>query len=173
MNFEIESTLQHRFPGLHVVLKHVSSVKVKKSSDELQKVKEEVCKKVKEKYTIEFLKDVPIFRAYRDFFWKVGVDPTKTRPAAEALIRRIVAGKPIPTINNVVDSYNLASIQSGVALAAFDSKVLHGDLLMREADNMQGNVSLFFLIPVNSPFHVPVFISSSMISREICGSGTH
>ena len=134
MNFEIESTLKDRFPGLNVLLGHISEVTVKKSSEELQKVKADVCKQVQEKYTIEFLKDVPIFRAYRDFFWKVGVDPTKIRPAAEALIRRIVAGKPIPTINNVVDSYNLASIQSGVALAAFDSAVLQGDLLMRTAD---------------------------------------
>ncbi len=134
MNFEIESTLKDRFPGLNVVLGHVSNVNVRKSSNELQKVKEDICKQVKKKYTIEFLKDVPIFRAYRDFFWKVGVDPTKIRPAAEALIRRIVAGKSIPVINNVVDSYNLVSIQSEVALAVFDLEALQGDLLMRTAD---------------------------------------
>jgi len=66
-------------------------------------------------------------------FWKVGIDPTKIRPAAEALVRRILAGKPLPTINNVVDSYNLASIKTEVALAAFNVDELKGGLMMRTA----------------------------------------
>jgi DNA/RNA-binding domain of Phe-tRNA-synthetase-like protein len=88
---------------------------------------------VKSKYTLESLKDVQIFRAYRDFFWRAGIDPTKVRPAAEALIRRILANKQIPTINTLVDAYNLASIKTGVALAAFDRKELQGTLSMRAA----------------------------------------
>ncbi|HXX72278.1 MAG TPA: phenylalanine--tRNA ligase beta subunit-related protein, partial [Candidatus Acidoferrales bacterium] len=58
---------------------------------------------------------------------------TKIRPAAEALVRRILAGKPLPTINNVVDSYNLASIKTEVALAAFNVDELKGSLMMRTA----------------------------------------
>jgi DNA/RNA-binding domain of Phe-tRNA-synthetase-like protein len=77
---------------------------------------------------------VQIFRAYRDFFWRAGIDPTKVRPAAEALIRRILANKQIPTINTLVDAYNLASIKTGVALAAFDLKELQGTLSMRAAE---------------------------------------
>jgi DNA/RNA-binding domain of Phe-tRNA-synthetase-like protein len=83
---------------------------------------------------LESLKNVSIFRVYRNFFWKVGIDPTKIRPAAEALVRRILASKPIPTINNVVDSYNLASIKTEVALAAFNRDELSGELLMRTAE---------------------------------------
>ena len=33
--------------------------------------------------SLEQVKDIPILRAYRDFYWKVGTDPTKTRPAGE------------------------------------------------------------------------------------------
>ncbi|MGC8962010.1 MAG: B3/B4 domain-containing protein, partial [Candidatus Bathyarchaeia archaeon] len=79
------------------------------------------------------MKDEPIFRAYRDFFWKIGVDPTKVRPAAEALVRRALLGKPIPTINTLVDAYNLASMETGIALAAFDRNKISGDLVMRYA----------------------------------------
>ncbi|MDH5664470.1 MAG: phenylalanine--tRNA ligase beta subunit-related protein, partial [Candidatus Bathyarchaeota archaeon] len=73
------------------------------------------------------------FRAYRDFFWRVGIDPTKNRPAAEALIRRVLGGKVIPNINTLVDAYNLASIKTEIALAAFDADRLKGGLLMRFA----------------------------------------
>jgi DNA/RNA-binding domain of Phe-tRNA-synthetase-like protein len=72
-------------------------------------------------------------RKYRDFFWKIDIDPTKIRPASEALIRRILQGKQIPQINTGVDAYNLASIKSGVPLAAFDSGTLRGELSMRFA----------------------------------------
>ena len=64
-----------------------------------------------------------------------GIDPTKIRPAAEALVRRILAGTPIPRINNVVDSYNLASIKTEVALVAFNRDELRGGLLMRSAES--------------------------------------
>ena len=65
------------------------------------------------------------------FFWKIGVDPTKVRPAGEALIRRVLRGNSIPRINPIVDAYNLSSIETGVALAAFDENLIRGDLTMR------------------------------------------
>lgn len=61
------------------------------------------------------------------------MDPTKNRPAAEALIRRILGGGSIPTINTLVDSYNLASIETEIALAAFDAGKVKGELLMHSS----------------------------------------
>jgi DNA/RNA-binding domain of Phe-tRNA-synthetase-like protein len=135
MILEIEPSLKVRFPGLQVIVEYVDGVRVEDSGTELQKFREGVCEEVKRKYSLESLKDICIFRSYRDFFWKVGIDPTKIRPAAEALVRRILAGKPIPMINNVVDSYNLASIKTEVALAAFNRDELKGRLLMRTAES--------------------------------------
>jgi len=135
MILETEPGLRERFAGLQVVVEYVDGVRVEESGAELQEFKESLCREVKRKYSLESLKDVSIFRTYRDFFWKVGIDPTKIRPAAEALVRRILADKPIPTINNVVDSYNLASIKTEVALAAFNRDELRGGLLMRTAES--------------------------------------
>ena len=133
MLLEIEPGLKERFPGLQVRVQYADGVTVEGTTKELQEFKEAVCAEVKRKYTLDSVKDVAIFRSYRDFFWKIGIDPTKIRPAAEALVRRILAGKPLPTINNVVDSYNLASIQTEVALAAFNREQLKKNLLMRIA----------------------------------------
>lgn len=109
-----------------------------------------VCAEVKRKYSLEALKDVSIFRLYRDFFWRVGIDPTKIRPAAEALVRRILGGKPLPMINNVVDSYNLASIKTEVAWAAFNRDELKGSLLMRAA----GSGERFLGIGMDQPMEL-------------------
>ena len=61
------------------------------------------------------------------------MDPTKTRPAAEALTRRIAGNKPFPRVNSLVDAYNLASVKTEIAIAAFDRDKLNGNLLMRFA----------------------------------------
>lgn len=82
---------------------------------------------------LEALKDDPILRAYRDFFWKAGIDPTKTRPASEALIRRILRGNQLPAINSFVDALNIASVETRIAFAAFDADRLAGRLELRLA----------------------------------------
>jgi DNA/RNA-binding domain of Phe-tRNA-synthetase-like protein len=130
----IDRSVSGRFPDLDVVVRCVRGVKVKPFDEELERLKQEVCSQVRRRYTLEGLKDIPTIRAYRDFFWRIGIDPTKNRPASEALIRRILAGKPLPTINTLVDAYNLASILSEVALAAFDEDKLQSkEVVMRTA----------------------------------------
>jgi len=135
MQLEFEESLKIKYPGLHALLGTIDDVKITRTAKALEELKQEILRETKSKYTLESLKDVQIFRAYRDFFWKAGIDPTKVRPAAEALIRRILANKQIPTINTLVDAYNLASIKTCIALAAFDREELNGDLFMRAAKN--------------------------------------
>jgi DNA/RNA-binding domain of Phe-tRNA-synthetase-like protein len=134
MNLKIDSKLTTRFPDLHILLLHIDGVRIQKRATELEKFKLDVAGQVRTEYSLESVKDDPTFRAYRDFFWRIKIDPTKIRPAAEALIRRILAGKTLPTINTLVDAYNLASIKSRIALATFDADKLKGDLLMRFAE---------------------------------------
>lgn len=133
MSLRISDELKGSFPRLQVLASRIMGVKVEMRSEELEGFKKEVIGRVKKEHELGSLKDFPIFRAYRDFFWKVGIDPTKNRPAGEALIRRILRDKQIPSINTLVDAYNLASIKTGIALAAFDADKLEGDLLMRFA----------------------------------------
>jgi len=134
MSLKIDSKLKTRFPDLTVLTLHIKGVHVQKRGAELEKFKVEVMRQVRNEYNLVSVKDHPTFRAYRDFFWSIKIDPTKIRPAAEALIRRILAGKTLPSINTLVDAYNLASIKSRIALATFDADRLEGDLLMRFAE---------------------------------------
>jgi DNA/RNA-binding domain of Phe-tRNA-synthetase-like protein len=134
MKVKIVNDVLQKFPDLKVLVSEVKGVKVSELDPMLEEFKEEVFAKVRSRFTLEGLKDEPVFRAYRDFFWRIGVDPTKVRPAAEALIRRVLGGRSIPRINTVVDTYNLASMTTCIALAAFDVSRLNGDIVMRFAD---------------------------------------
>lgn len=125
--------LKARFPTLRVLTARVEKVEIVRRLEELEEFKKRVIGEVRDRYNLDELKDVSIFRTYRDFFWEIGIDPTKTRPAAEALVRRVLQGKSLPTINTLVDSYNLASLSSEIPLAAFDYQTLGGELKMRFA----------------------------------------
>lgn len=134
MNLEYSEELKNRYPDLQALITLVEEVEVNEKSDELEELKKEVYQEVRSEYEIDVLKDVSTFRAYRDFFWDIDLDPTKTRPASEALVRRILQGKELPSINTLVDAYNLASVTTEVPLAAFDYRTLEGDLELRFAE---------------------------------------
>jgi DNA/RNA-binding domain of Phe-tRNA-synthetase-like protein len=134
MNLKIDSELKTAFPDLTVLTLHINGVKIQKRNTELEKFKVTLTEQVRNEYDLNTVKNHPTFRAYRDFFWSIKIDPTKIRPAAEALIRRILAGKTLPCINTLVDAYNLASIKTRIAIATFDADRLKGDLLMRFAE---------------------------------------
>ena len=137
MDIKIDVQLKTQFSDLTVLTCEVKDVKVEKQNAELEKFKDEITEKVREKYDLDSVKNLPTFRAYRDFFWRVGTDPTKNRPAAEALIRRILGGRTIPQINTLVDAYNLASIKTEIALAAFDADRLKRGLIMRFSEKRE------------------------------------
>jgi DNA/RNA-binding domain of Phe-tRNA-synthetase-like protein len=133
MLLKLNPVLQSKFPGLHATIVYIKGVKVEVEDARLEAFKSDVFRRIKARWSIDDLREHPIFRAYRDFFWKVGIDPTKTRPAAEALIRRVLRDSPIPRINTLVDAYNLASVETSIPFAAFDLGSLLGEPVMREA----------------------------------------
>jgi DNA/RNA-binding domain of Phe-tRNA-synthetase-like protein len=133
MDLIIETDLKIRFPELYALTLNIDGVNIKKRDPDLETFKVEIMTQIRDQYTLDSVKDNPTFRAYRKFFWSIGIDPTKNRPAAEALTRRVLAGKMLPCINTLVDVYNLASIKTRIALATFDADKLDGKLLMRSA----------------------------------------
>jgi DNA/RNA-binding domain of Phe-tRNA-synthetase-like protein len=134
MKIEIDPSLKRMYEGLAVHEITVEGLSIARETPELNGFKKEVANKVHEEYNLERLKDVETIRKYRDFFWRLGIDPTKIRPASEALIRRILQGKDLPNINTAVDAYNLVSIETHIAIGAFDDALLKGQLLMRMAE---------------------------------------
>jgi DNA/RNA-binding domain of Phe-tRNA-synthetase-like protein len=130
---QIDKKLNLNYPGLSARIKTISGVKVTEKENRLEEYKVEIINKIKKRWKIDDLKEDPVFSAYRDFFWRVKVDPTKNRPASEALIRRILHETPFPKVNTLVDSYNLASAESCIPFAAFDTDKIMGTPVMREA----------------------------------------
>jgi DNA/RNA-binding domain of Phe-tRNA-synthetase-like protein len=106
------------------------NVKVLKESDYLNKLKDEILKKIPSKDEIKEDKNL---EGYREIYKRNGVDPRSRLNSAEALLKRISSGKGLYSINNVVDTYNLTSIENKVAMAAYDFDQVVGEIKLRYA----------------------------------------
>jgi DNA/RNA-binding domain of Phe-tRNA-synthetase-like protein len=69
--------------------------------------------------------------AVRTMYKKVGIDPTKTRPSNEALLRRVRKGDTIPRINSAVDIVNWCSLEFQLPYGLYDAAKIRGNVTMR------------------------------------------
>ena len=58
--------------------------------------------------------------AARALYRAIGLDPTKTRPSSEALLRRVRRGESLPRINTVVDIGNWCSVEVQLPYGLYD-----------------------------------------------------
>ena len=92
--------------------------------------------------TPDSLKEIPSIAATRRVYKACGKDPSRYRPASEALIRRMLQGKELYQKDTLVDLVNLASIAYGYSIGGFDADRFVGDTLMlgigREGEPYEG-----------------------------------
>lgn len=92
--------------------------------------------------TTESLKELSGIAATRKVYRACGKDPSRYRPASEALIRRQLQSKSLYQINTLVDLINLASIAYGYSIGGFDADKFEGDTLTlgigREGEPYEG-----------------------------------
>lgn len=77
----------------------------------------------------EIARRIPIYET-RQAYKKLGKDPNRYRPSAEALCRRILKGYPLYKIDTLVDLINLVSIHTGYSIGGFDAGKIKGDLIL-------------------------------------------
>ncbi len=118
--------------GIFIAYGEVSGVEVGPTRDD--SFMNDAARELRVKYTLAKLREDPVVRAYRDFYWRIGIDPTKTRPSSEAMVRRVLKGGSFPKINNVVDAGNVASALTLVPIGLYDLDKVAGGMTLRLAE---------------------------------------
>ena len=72
-----------------------------------------------------------ITTAVRTMYKRVGIDPTKTRPSSEALLRRVRKGDELPRINSLVDIINWCSLETQLPFGLYDFDRVSGAVSLR------------------------------------------
>lgn len=121
---EIESVCP-RFVGACVEAQVVNSEYCQPLWDEINALGE----RYRQTLTTATLKELSGIAATRRVYRACGKDPSRYRPASEALIRRQLTGKELYQIDTLVDLVNLASIAFGYSIGGFDADKFEGDTL--------------------------------------------
>ena len=94
---------------------------------ELVSCEQKILKLAEPKAVLESAAIVAARAAYK----ALGKDPARYRGSAEALLRRGIAGKGLPRINNVVDVINYVSVESRLPVGLYDLAHIEGDIVFR------------------------------------------
>ena len=99
-----------KLPGVKLGMVEADGLRVAPADPGLAQLMDEVCERKRREFTLETLADAKAVREVRAMFREWGMDPSKYRPSSEALLRRVVQGKGLYRVSNVVDIGNLGSI---------------------------------------------------------------
>jgi DNA/RNA-binding domain of Phe-tRNA-synthetase-like protein len=73
--------------------------------------------------------------AVRSMYKQIGLDPTKTRPSNEALLRRVRKGQSLPRVNSLVDVINWCSVEFQLPYGLYDHQHIGGPITLRLGRN--------------------------------------
>lgn len=130
--FNIDEAIKEKFEGMKFGVAIIKNVEVRREDKELERFKKEILGKFS-KMQMDEISNIPSIKAYRNIFKAFGVDWRSRHPSADALLRRVTQGKGIYNVNTLVDAYNLAVLESKIALGAFDSEKLSLPVTLRLA----------------------------------------
>jgi DNA/RNA-binding domain of Phe-tRNA-synthetase-like protein len=118
-------------PGVKLGVVEADDVRVALRNPGLAKLMDDVCSRKRQEFTVESLAEAEPVRAVRAMFREWGMDPSKYRPSSEALLRRVVQGKGLYRVSNVVDIGNLGSIETGWPYGCYDSSKINAPSSLR------------------------------------------
>lgn len=129
IEIEISGKVKEGVPALRV-LKMCAGVQNAPTCEALKELMERKAQEFKGSMQVADINRRPGIAATRAAYKTFGKDPNRYRPSQEQLMRRILNGKELYYISNVVDLFNYVSIASGYSIGAFDAQKIAGNRLV-------------------------------------------
>ena len=129
IHVSISEEIAKACPELHIAVVQCDVVNTA-SDEQLWKEIMEVETLVRCSCKLEEINKFPPIQATRQAYKRLGKDPNRYRPSAEALRRRILRELPLYKIDTLVDIINLLSIRSGYSIGGFDAGKIDGNLVL-------------------------------------------
>ena len=96
------------------------------------------CATFRERYGDGRSSEVPGAADARTLYKALGIDPTKTRPSNEALLRRALKGETLYRINTLVDALNLVSLREQLPFGLYDLDRVKPPVVLRKGTTGEG-----------------------------------
>lgn len=127
----VAPVLRDEFPGLGLAWTEVQGPSGR-SPDPVRRRLRELSDRFHGAHAVH-MRERPIPWAYRVFFRQIGLDPDRTRTPVEALALERMKSGAFKSRNQLDDSLTIATVETGVALCAFDADRVVGRLGIRDS----------------------------------------
>jgi DNA/RNA-binding domain of Phe-tRNA-synthetase-like protein len=127
--FFISHVVKTKLPGCRLGIIQ-AEVQVEPASGGLLEEINHQINRLRNNLTIDHVSSIPLIEQTKAAYRSLGKDPTRYRPSAEALTRRVVQGKGLYSVNNIVDLLNLTSIRSAYSIGGYDADCIDGNIFL-------------------------------------------
>jgi DNA/RNA-binding domain of Phe-tRNA-synthetase-like protein len=110
----------------------LEGVQVRESDPDLQAEVQATTQEMRRLYGGGPSAEVPGAADSRALYKALGIDPTKTRPSSEALLRRVLKGEALYRVNTLVDALNLASLRLQLSFGLYDLDHVRPPVVLRK-----------------------------------------
>jgi DNA/RNA-binding domain of Phe-tRNA-synthetase-like protein len=134
MNLTINSDIKELIPSFSVIAYEITfddDFNALTKSELVDKYLEKMYLEYPSLYNYELITQIPKLKNTRDGYKKMGKDPSHTRPACEALLRRIVKGNKLYRLGDVIDVGNILSVLTLRSVCVVDLDKIVGDVVIR------------------------------------------
>jgi len=131
MKFIVDKKVFEKIPNLYIGVVVAYDIDNEKHYSDIIKLLNDIQLSYEEKFKNISLREQKNIAAYRTIFKELGINPNKYMSSIEAMSKRILSGKNLPSINPVVDLVNYISLNNIVPMGAHDIDQLAGNIHIR------------------------------------------
>jgi DNA/RNA-binding domain of Phe-tRNA-synthetase-like protein len=110
----------------------IEGVGVRESDPALAAEVDAACAALRTRYGEGKSSEVAGTQDARTLYKAIGIDPTKTRPSNEALLRRALKGETLYRVNTLVDALNLVSLREQLPFGLYDLDRVRPPVVLRQ-----------------------------------------
>lgn len=133
MNIKIDSAVIKQFPDAKIGLLIGKNVNNKNIIPDVATLIRQEEQEIGKKFTLENVASIPKILDWREAYRSFGCKPSEYRSSIEALLRRILQSKQLPSINTLVDLYNLISIKHVLPAGGGNLDKVEGSIILKIA----------------------------------------
>ena len=142
MTFQFNVTQEVLDLGVKVKAVVIEGIDNTTISPEYLAYRKEAIQQLQKKYEGINAKQEPIVQGFYTLHDQVGVRRRKNPPASETLIKLLQKRNDLPSINKLVDIYNIISTHTKLALGAHDIDKIDGNVTLRIQDGTERFIPL-------------------------------
>jgi DNA/RNA-binding domain of Phe-tRNA-synthetase-like protein len=130
-----------RYPTLCIAVLVMRGVDNTQNAPEVETLREQEVAVAQEVFRAQPISSHPVIRAWRDAYQVFGT-ASRYHSSIEALVTRVAKGGTLPTINTMVDLYNIVSIKYVLPIGGEDLKTIRGDIRLCLAEGTEEFLAL-------------------------------